>query len=146
EADFCSDGFPGCAADSVVATIQELHAAGITTLIVSAPALLLAGEERVAAYEAALQGYANAGVGLPVESHTEPTTLNIICAASIDSGGMAWRAELDASGKPDDATLADYSDAAADAPYLRLEEVTATGVTGLTTALGTLLEGIATCH
>jgi hypothetical protein len=146
EADFCSDGFPGCATDSVVAAIQELHAAGITTLVVSAPAPLVAGEERVAAYEAALQGYANAGVGLPVESHTEPTTLNIMCAASIDSGGMAWRAELDASGKPDDATLAVYSEAADDAPYLRLEDVTVTGVEGLTNALSTLLEGIAICR
>jgi hypothetical protein len=142
EADYCSDGFPGCPADSVIAQIQKLHSAGVTTLIASAPGLLVAGEERVAAYEAALQGYANAGAGLPVKSHTDPATLNLMCTSSIDSGGAAWREELDASGKPADATLADYAQTGGDAPYVRLE---AGAVTDWTSALSTLLEGIATC-
>lgn len=142
EADYCSDGSPACPTDSVIARIQKLHAAGITTLIASAPAPFAIDEQRLAAYESAIQGYANAGAGLPTTSHDDPNTLNIMCSAASDAGAEAWRAELESSGKPDTATLAAYAAVAGDASHVRLD---LQSVSDLSSAFRTLLEGIARC-
>lgn len=137
EADFCSDGFPGCPADSTIAHIQKLHRAGITTLVAAAPEPFPQDEQRTKAYEAALKGYANAGAGLPVESHEESKTLDDMCANAI-----AWQDELAASGDPERTTLADYAETGGNATYVNLDP---RDVTGMTKALGSLLEGIASC-
>jgi hypothetical protein len=142
EADYCSDGLPACPTDSVIAHIQKLNGAGVSTLIAAAPASLGMDEERAAAYEAALQGYANAGAGLPTKSHDDPMAVNLMCSTVLDAGAVAWRDELEASGKPDTATLADYSETGGDAAYVRLDP---SDINGTTDALSTLLESIATC-
>jgi hypothetical protein len=143
EADYCSDGLPACPTDSVIARIQKLEEAGISTFIAAAPAPLAIGEERIAAYETALQGYANAGAGLPTESHDDPMLVNQMCSTTPDSGAVAWRDELEASGKPATATLADYSETGGDAAYVSLDP---SDISGMTNALSTLLESIATCE
>jgi hypothetical protein len=141
EADYCTDGLPACPTDSVIAHLQALNDAGVTTLVAAAPPLLM-DEPRTAAYESALQGYANAGVGLPTTSHDDPILLNQMCSSSLDSGAVAWREELEASGKPDSGTLADYSETSGDAPYISLDP---SDLSGMTDALTSLLESIATC-
>jgi hypothetical protein len=142
EADYCSDGLPACPTDSVIAHIQKLNQLGISTSIASAPALLAAGEERVAAYEAALDGYANAGAGLPTKSHDDPTLLNQMCSSASDAGAVAWRDELDASGKSATATLADYSETGGDAAHVDLDPA---DLGAMTDAFSSLLESLATC-
>jgi hypothetical protein len=137
EADFCSDGFPGCPADSTIAHIQKLHRAGITTLVAAAPGPFVQDEQRTKAYEAALKGYANAGAGLPVQSHEESMMLEDMCA-----NATAWQDELAASGDPERTTLADYAETGGDATYVNLDPL---DIAGMTDALGSLLEGIASC-
>lgn len=100
--DYCGDGNDLCPIDSVVARIQALKTAGITTLVAALP--IYTGAD-TALYTAALQSYANAGVGLPAASAGD-TAQNIYFQCN---GVTGWNAEFVASGKPAQQALGAYS-------------------------------------
>jgi hypothetical protein len=62
EPDFCDDGNSVCAVDASVGALQDLHAAGITTLIFGVDSTLSTVSG------ATLQAFADAGAGQPVSS------------------------------------------------------------------------------
>jgi hypothetical protein len=138
--DYCNDGDDLCPIDSVVAHIQKLHAAGITTLVAGLP--IYQGAD-TAVYSAALQSYANAGVGAPVASVGD-TVANIYFRCN---GGSAtppsWKAEFVASGKPAQQALGSYSANAGTAAYTTL---TPANTASLSTAFNALFAQTASCR
>jgi hypothetical protein len=102
EPDYCGDGNPICAPDSVVAQLQKLKTAGITTIVfgIQSPFSTLP--------PGILQAFANAGAG---ETVAAPVPSNLTVEAIWDqchngSGNASdaethWKAEFAASGKPD---------------------------------------------
>jgi hypothetical protein len=93
EPDFCDDGSSICAFDSVVAHLQALKAAGITTLIFG---IQHSGGTTVPAN--ALQSFANAGASQPVL----PALRQLETIESISDQCQPiqpWRDELAAAGK-----------------------------------------------
>jgi hypothetical protein len=139
--DYCNDGNDLCPIDSVVARIQLLKAAGITTLIAGLP-LVSSAVGDAAVYAAALQSYANAGVGLPVAS-VGNTEANIYFQCS---GGLAtppsWPAEFAASGKAAQQALGSYSASPGSAPFTSLDP---TNAGSLTTAFSKLFARTNSC-
>lgn len=111
--DYCSDGNDLCPIDSVVARIQALKTAGITTLVAGLP--IFSGADP-AQYAAALQSYANAGVGLPAASvGATPQNIYFQC-----DGVASWNAEFASSGKPAQQALGAYSASPGAAPVTAL--------------------------
>jgi hypothetical protein len=120
--DFCGDGNDLCPIDSVVARIQTLKAAGITTLVAGLP--IYVGAD-TGLYAAALQSYANAGAGLPVAS-AGATAQDIYFQCE---GVPAWKAELVSSGKPAQQALGSYSASPGAASVTALNPADAAGMT-----------------
>ncbi|HEX2875332.1 MAG TPA: vWA domain-containing protein [Polyangiaceae bacterium] len=113
--DYCDDGNPLCPIDSVVARVQLLKAAGITTLVAGLPLTVNAvGDANV--YAAALQAYANAGVG-------QPTTIVGTSVSDVYfqcTGSTGWNTEFTASGKPAQQALGSYEALAGTASFTSL--------------------------
>jgi hypothetical protein len=132
EPDFCSDGNDLCPIDAVVARIQALKAAGVTTLVAGLP--IYAGANATL-YAAALQSYANAGAGLPAASVGD-TVANIYFQCNQGSPtAPSWKAEFDASGKPAQQALGTYSASPDSAPVTLLDPSDAASLTGSFTRL-----------
>lgn len=139
--DYCNDGDPLCPIDSVVARIQLLKSAGITTLVAGLPLTANAVGD-AAVYAAALQSYANAGVGLPVASvgNTE-ANLYFQCSGGNPTA-PSWPAEFAASGKPAQKALGTYSASPGAAAFTSLDP---TSGAGMTTAFSQLLARTNSC-
>jgi hypothetical protein len=139
--DYCNDGDPLCPIDSVVARIQLLKSAGITTLVAGLPLTANAVGD-AAVYAAALQSYANAGVGLPAAS-VGNTEANIYfeCIGSVATP-PSWPAEFAASGKPVQKALGTYSASPGSATFTSLDP---TNAAGLTTAFSQLFARTHSC-
>jgi hypothetical protein len=135
--DYCDDGNALCPIDSVVARIQLLKAAGITTLVAGLPLTANAVGD-AAVYASALQAYANAGVGQPTTIvGTSTSDVYFQCTAST-----GWSAEFTASGKPVQQALGSYSAPAGTAPYTAL---TPSNAASLTTAFNQLFARTQSC-
>ncbi len=114
EPDYCNDGNALCPMDAVVARIQALQALGITTLVAGLPNI---NPSEAARHAAALQSYANAGVGLPVASIGDTVT-NIYYQCQ---GVAPWLFEFQATGKPAMQAIGAYSNSPGAAPYTSLD-------------------------
>jgi hypothetical protein len=132
EPDFCNDGNDVCPIDSVVARIQTLKAAGITTLVAGLPIYLGAD---AALYAAALQSYANAGAGLPAASVGDTATNIYYQCNQGSTTPPSWKAEFDASGKPAMQALGTYSANPGSAPVTVLNPTDAASLTASFTQL-----------
>jgi hypothetical protein len=139
--DYCNDGDPLCPIDSVVARIQLLKSAGITTLVAGLP-LTASAVGDAAVYAAALQSYANAGVGLPAAT-VGNTEANIYFSCNSGSPtAPSWPAEFTASGKPAQKALGTYSASPGSATFTSLDPANAAG---LTTAFSQLFARTHSC-
>jgi hypothetical protein len=135
EPDYCNDGNALCPIDSVVARIQALHTQGFVTLVAGLPNLTTPAQ-----HEAALQSYANAGLGLAVASVGDtPTNIYYQCL-----GLPAWTTELAATGKQTPAALGSYSNSPAAAPYTSLEP--SAGLAALTASFRSLFARTKSCR
>lgn len=119
--DYCGDGNDLCPIDSVVARIQALKTAGVTTLVAALP--IYTGAD-TALYASALQSYANAGAGLPAAS-AGATVQNVYFQCTSSAG---WNAEFVASGKPAQQALGTYSASPGSAPITSLNPLDAPGM------------------
>jgi hypothetical protein len=135
--DYCDDGNSLCPIDSVVARIQLLKAAGITTLVAGLPLTANAVGD-AAVYASALQAYANAGVGQPTTIvGTSVSDVYFQCTSST-----GWNTEFTASGKPVQQALGSYSAPAGTAPY---KSLTPSNAASLTTAFNQLFARTQSC-
>jgi hypothetical protein len=135
--DYCDDGNSLCPIDSVVARIQLLKAAGITTLVAGLPLTANAVGD-AAVYASALQAYANAGVGQPTTVvGTSVSDVYFQCTSST-----GWNTEFTASGKPVQQALGSYSAPAGTAPY---KSLTPSNAASLTTAFNQLFARTQSC-
>jgi hypothetical protein len=107
ETDYCDDGDPACAFDSVTYAVQNLKAAGFGTLIVGLPS----PQSQYAAQ--ALQAWANAGAGLPVSLPVQNG--QSLSAAQIRNncydGRPGYKAIWDMAGRTGSETTATYANA-----------------------------------
>lgn len=78
--DRCAEADPQCGQDDAIAAVQAAHAAGITTYVVGIGDVASASSDVNGCWGRCgplhLQDLANAGVGLPVLSNTDPNYLN----------------------------------------------------------------------
>jgi hypothetical protein len=135
EPDYCNDGNPACAIDSVVARIQALRSQGFVTLIAGLP-----NTTNPTQHAASLQSYANAGLGLPVT----PVGGSVSDIYYQCTGSAGWAAELATSGKPAQQALGSYSNSAGAAPFTSLDP--SAGGAALTAALRSLLARTKSCR
>ncbi len=139
--DYCNDGDDLCPVDSVVSHLQKLHTAGITTLVAGLP--IYQGAD-TAVYAAALQSYANAGVGAAVASVGD-TVANIYFRCNSGSATPpSWKAEFIDSGKAAQQALGSYSASPGTAPYTTLTP--AAGAQSLTSAFTSLFAQTRSCR
>jgi hypothetical protein len=139
--DYCNDGDDLCPVDSVVSHLQKLHTAGITTLVAGLP--IFQGAD-TAVYAAALQSYANAGIGAAVASVGD-TVANVYFRCNSGSATPpSWKAEFVASGKPAQQALGSYSASPGTAPYTTLTP--AAGAQSLTSAFTGLFAQAQSCR
>jgi len=101
EPDFCNDGFSLCAVDSVVAHLQALKTAGVTTLVFG----IQNGGDTTAVPLPTLQAFANAGAGQPVS----PLTATVRDTADMCQTADGWQQEAAAAALPPHTPLGTYS-------------------------------------
>jgi hypothetical protein len=127
--DYCGDGNHLCAIDAVVGRIQALHAAGIVTRIVALP-LDVGSPTDETRYLASLQSYANAGIGGPAAAVGDsPFNIYQQCFYGADTNSAGWKQEFQASGKPANETLGNYSASPASTSYTTIDPASASGMT-----------------
>jgi hypothetical protein len=139
--DYCNDGDDLCPIDSVVAHLQKLHAAGISTLVAGLP--IFQGAD-TAVYTAALQSYANAGAGAAVASVGDTVSGVYFRCSSGSATPPSWKAEFVDSGKPAQQALGSYSASPGTAPYTTLTP--AAGAQSLTASFTSLFAQTQSCR
>jgi hypothetical protein len=137
ETDYCDDGSPLCPLDSVTYRIQDLYAAGIGTFIVGLPS-------DASMYSmVALQGFANAGVGMPVGAPVQGTqTLSPADIANQCQGSTAWRAIWTAAGRTTGAATATYAATGGTAKVYTPDPM---NQTALVNAISSVVAGVKSC-
>jgi hypothetical protein len=136
--DWCNDGNLICPIDATVAKIQALRARDVTTLVAGLP-LVSTDQTEAAAYAAALQAYANAGVGQPAAVGAS-SVANLYYQCQADSN---WSSEFTLSGKTAPQALGSYSANPGSAPFVLLDPSDAEG---LASGLATLFARAKSCR
>jgi hypothetical protein len=150
ETDYCDDGDPVCAYDSVTYAVQNLKAAGFGTLIVGLPS----PQSQYAAQ--ALQAWANAGAGLPPSLPVQSG--QTLPAAQIRnncySGRPGYKAIWDMAGRAANEATATYANTSTDGGAGDAGVVTmnapvyapgSTDQTALAKAIGAAIAGVKSC-
>jgi len=143
ETDFCDDGNALCPTDAVIAEIESLYTQGITTLVLGLPS----SESNISAQ--ALQGFANAGSGVPVQPIDTPLTIYQQCQGVPGWAALYAQGPSAALTGNNGVSLATYAsvDTGADASVTNatLYSPNAVDVTDLTNQISTALATVKSC-
>jgi hypothetical protein len=130
ETDYCDDGNPLCPLDSVTYLIEDLYAAGIGTFVLGLPS-----DQSQYAMNA-LQGFANAGAGLPAPPPMQ-TGIYDQC-----QGTAGWRTIWTAAGRTGNVPTATYQAGAMNAPLFTPDP---NNRTALANAIASVIQGVKSC-
>jgi hypothetical protein len=137
ETDYCDDGSPLCPLDSVTWRIQDLYASGFGTFIIGLPS------DQSMYSMAALQGFANAGVGMPVGAPMQGTQqLTSEGIYSQCRGSSGWQAIHTASARPDGVSTATYTAAGGTAKIYTPDPM---NQAALVNAISSVVAGVKSC-
>lgn len=142
ETDFCDDGNPVCPADAVTAEIEKLFTQGIQTLILGI------GSNQSNISVPVLQGFANAGAGLPAlappgsaqGAPLSPTDIYNQC-----NSVTGWNQLLTAAGLGAGQALGTYAAAGTSVTNATVYSPEATNVTDLTNKIASALSTVKSC-
>jgi hypothetical protein len=130
DTDFCDDGNTLCPLDAVTYRLQDLYAAGITTLVMGLPSNLTSSRPGT------LQALANAGAGLPVALPMQGTTA--LTPADIYGqciGSAEWATLRTAAGRTGTTATATYQPAGGNATVYMPNATDQTAASGVVAAL-----------
>jgi hypothetical protein len=139
EPDYCGDGNGLCAVDGVVAQLQTLKGAGITTFVFG---LQAPGISTVSS--ATLQAFANAGAGQPVAAPIDPPSYiySQCSSGSSDPNVIGWKQDYAAAGRTGATPLGSYSSNGTAPVYMP----DPTNQQALTNLLATAVAGVKSCN
>jgi hypothetical protein len=132
QTDFCDDGNAVCPTDAVVAGLQTLSTAGITTYIIG-----LAGMVDTSTCPLRLQSFANAGAGMPAANPCTGHTIYDEC-----NNYAPWAALAKTAGVTTGQSLGAYQTTGGTAQVFAPD---ITDQTSLTNVLGSLFSGVKSC-
>jgi hypothetical protein len=137
EPDFCDDGNAVCPVDSVVWALQDLKASQITTFVFGIKAMASTISD------ASLQGFANAGAGMPVASPMQGTqTIKPSDIYDQCAGVMPWKDQATKIGRMTHESLGTYDTVGGTAPVFRPDP---TDKAALVNQLANVVAGVKSC-
>jgi hypothetical protein len=139
ETDFCDDGNALCPTDAVIAEIESLYTQGITTLVLGLPS----SQSNISAQ--ALQGFANAGSGVPVQPIDTPLTIYQQCQGVPGWAALYAQGPSAALTGNNGVSLATYTSPDASVTNATLYSPNAVDVTDLTNQISTALATVKSC-